>query len=273
MFPHVSGFHWSPAHIVFLAAFFCVITVVASTVVLALWRTVRDLRTKSAARIQWLSDFHDLPEEDRVCRHAVTGELHDRTCDKFFDCRVCETHASRVAGHPVAAAAGESPFGLPYPGDRYYHRGHAWARPEPDGTLTVGLDEFGTRLFGRPESVALPVPGTQLEANAPAWTMKRNHVEIRILSPVDGEVIETGVPGQDRYYLRVKPASADFRHLLRGAEIMPWLRRELERVEILLSPTSTGPSLADGGVLMDDLPDACPKADWDAVWSRVFLDP
>jgi hypothetical protein len=47
----------------------------------------------------------------------------------------------------------------------------------------------------------------------------------------------------------------------------------LERVEILLSPAATGPSLADGGVLVDDLPDACPQADWDAVWSRVFLEP
>jgi hypothetical protein len=51
-------------------------------------------------------------------------------------------------------------------------------------------------------------------------------------SPVAGEVIETAGPEKD-WLLRVNPAAQGeraFRHLLCGAEIRPWLLREMERV-------------------------------------------
>jgi hypothetical protein len=90
---------------------------------------------------------------------------------------------------------------------------------------------------------------------------------------VDGEVVETG--GVDRgYFLRVKPlnGSVDLRHLLSGAEIKPWMMRELERLQLAMSMEGAGaPSLADGGVPVDDLAAACPNANWDAICSQIFL--
>ena len=79
------------AHFIFMGAFFAVLTVVATTLLFALWRSRRAM--PQAEKIRWHSDFHDLPSSDRVCRHVLTGEFRSRECPNAFDCRLCETHA------------------------------------------------------------------------------------------------------------------------------------------------------------------------------------
>ena len=73
------------------------------------------------------------------------------------------------------------------------------------------------------------------------------------------------------WVLRLKTEELQTTHLLRGAEVSGWLRDELERLQILLTPTGATPTLADGGVLMDDLHSALPEANWDAVLSELTL--
>src|SRR5687768_14011579 len=124
MFPNVSGFNWTPIHLAFLAIFFSVALVIASTVLLAAWRAKRDLAQGKAQAIQWRTSFEDLPARDRACRHELTGEFRQRRCERSFDCRECETHAKLVEAHPVPAAQQQDLAGLRYPADRLYHRGH-----------------------------------------------------------------------------------------------------------------------------------------------------
>jgi hypothetical protein len=275
MFPWNYGFHFGIASYIFLGAFYTVLVVVVTTLLNAFWRAHRDLSKGKAEDIRWHSDFHDLPAADRTCRHVLTGEFKSRECVRAFDCRECETHAKLVALHPPAAAAEDEIFGMSFPLDRMYHRGHTWARPETDGTVTVGLDELGTRLLGTPDAVDLPEPGSRIRANGTAFRVHRREADVRVLSPIDGEVIETG--GVDRgYFLRVKPLteSFDMRHLLRGAEVKPWMMRELERLQLALTMEgATVPSLADGGVPVSDIAAAYPKTDWDAVCGEMFLEP
>jgi hypothetical protein len=275
MFPWNYGFHFGAASYIFLGAFYTVVVVVATTMLNALWRAHRDLSTGKAEDIRWHSDFHDLSAADRTCRHVLTGEFKSRECPRAFDCRECETHAKLVALHPLAAGTEDEIFGMSFPLDRMYHRGHTWARPEADGTVTVGLDELGTRLLGTPDSVDLPGAGSRIHANGTAFRIHRREADVRILSPVDGEVVETG--GVDRgYFLRVKPltGSFDMRHLLRGAEVKPWMMRELERLQLALTMEGASvPSLADGGVPVADIAAAYPKTDWDVVCGEMFLEP
>ena len=47
------------------------------------------------------------------------------------------------------------------PAGVHLHPGHTWARVEPDGLVTVGLDDFATKLVG-PAEVELPALGAHV---------------------------------------------------------------------------------------------------------------
>ncbi len=278
MLPTVFGFEWSPGVVIFLGVFYTVVVVVATTLISAALRAHTDMVNARAEAIRWEEDFHDLPAACRACRHELMGEIAHRTCVNGFDCRGCKDHPGFLARRPATASAavGETGqvFGLDMPVDRLYHRGHTWVQKNDDGSWIIGLDEFGRRILGSTESIALPPVGSIIRVNGTGWTFRKNGVEIRVLAPIDGRVIEHGDAARG-WYLRVtaldeKPELA---HLLTGEEIQPWLQRELERLQITLAPRGEGPSLADGGVLVTDPARENPNADWDRVYGEIFLEP
>jgi hypothetical protein len=276
MLPWNYGFAWNAGHILFLGAFYTVLVVVATTVVSAFWRSRRSLRERETEEIRWHADFSDLPAADRVCRHVLTGEFRKRECPHAFDCRECETHAKLIERRPLTpvADAEEDSLGMTFPLDRYYHRGHTWAHLDADGTVTVGLDDLGRRLLGMPDSLEMPVPGARLEVNGTAFVAGKRDARVRVLSPVDGEVLAVDGPDGE-WYLRIKPDSTGeraFRHLLRGPEVKPWLMREMERLQLALSAEGATPTLADGGVPVSDIAASYPETDWDAVCGKMFLE-
>ena len=277
MFPWNYGFEWNTSHVIFLGAFYTVLAIVAATVISAMLRARRDLRAGLEEDVRWHADFHDLPAPDRACRHVLSGELRHRECPNAFDCRRCETHARLIEKRAVPPPADpeEEILGMSFPLDRYYHRGHTWAHPEPDGTVTIGLDELASRLMGAPDAIETPPDGTQVRVNGPAFRIRKRNADVRVLSPIDGEVIGSGSP-ECGWLLKVRPTSAGeraFRHLLRGSEIRPWLQREMERLELALTAEGAAPALADGGVPVPDIGASYPNADWDAVCGQMFLEP
>jgi hypothetical protein len=267
MFPGVNGFHWTFGHILFVSAFATVLLVIAATVLAAFLRSRRDVWQAKTDAIRWHADWEDLAERDRRCRHDIAGQVMYRVCPNGFDCRGCRDHA-HFAPPPIGDTAGEH-YGLTFPANRYYHRGHTWVEPQDDGTLLIGLDEIGARLVRPPDTVALPELGTRLTLNGPGWRIAREGVDVRVLAPVDGEVVDTG-GALAGWYLRVRPTQwpPDLRHLLRGGEVRPWVGRELTRLQMLLAPT-----LADGGVLMPDALARQPAAECDRVLGAMLLDP
>jgi len=279
MFPWNYGFAWDKGHIIFLGVFYTIVLVVLATLLVAAWRTLRDFRRNRAASIVWHENFEDLPRVERACRHACTGELPGRVCELGFNCGQCETHkalVSMLASHSAAPALMkdviDDSLGVDLPLDRYYHRGHTWLKPESGGTFTVGLDELARRVAANPESMELPGAGTKLTAQSPAWTMHVHGAEVHVMSPIDGEVVETA-HGEKGWFLRIKPAqNASFCHLLRGFEVVRWMTREMERVQLMVSESAAIPALADGGVPVDDFAAACPQADWRNISGALFLE-
>ncbi len=269
MLPGIDGFHWTFGHIFFVSVFLCILTAIGVVAATSFWRAGRDLRSGRAGKIRWSMEFGELPARDRACRHALTGEAPGRVCPNAFDCRECANHAkfrqSEVGG------AGNVVFGMEYPAHRYYHRGHTWVEPQKDGTLLVGLDEIGRRTLGRPDSCVMPAAGTVVYSNGDGWRMSKDGLDVRVLSPVDGTVVETS--STDDWCLRVRPLSEkpDLRHLLRGEEVAAWVGREIERLQIAMSG-SAAPALADGGVLVDEFIHELPPARRDAVVGEVFLE-
>jgi hypothetical protein len=257
---------------VFMGALYTVLAIIGLTVLAALYRTRRAVIANRADRVRWHSEFGELAPRDRVCRHVFTCDLRDRICPNGFDCRTCELHAklSRKA-KPAPRPLEQEVLGMAFPTDRLYHRGHTWVKSEKDGTVTIGLDEFGRRLVGAVNPVSLPEPGERVETNGTAWRVRKGNAEVRVLSPVDGEVLETGGPGRD-FYLKVKP-EGDLRHLLCPAEIKPWLEHEMERLQLALAGPNASPTLADGGVMAADLSEVCPEGDWGRVCGEMLLHP
>jgi hypothetical protein len=275
VFPWIYEFRWSAGHLIFLGVFYTVATVIVTGVLAAVWKAYRTFRDQKQEHVQWTAEFEDLPLAARACRHELAGEVSHRTCDNEFDCRVCETHSailSRRAPGQEASAAEGGLYGFSMPLDRYYHRGHAWAKSEGEGIYSIGLDDFGSRLIGVPDAVALPSAGTRVHANGTGWEMVKHKSRLRILAPIDGTVVEQGGVGRD-WYLKVR-ADEDgtlTRHLLRGEEVKPWLMREMERLQYALAPEGMGSSLADGGEMVPEMWKHAPDVDWDGVWGEMFL--
>ncbi len=281
MFPWVHEFRWEIGHIIFTGGFTVASIIIAMTLVLAVKKLIMSYRQRKVDYILWHSAFEDFPAQTRMCRHEMSGALKQRTCGNFFDCGNCEVNKKlmeRGVTDAIFAGAGNDGnveiLGLHMPLDRMYHRGHTWVKEEIDGTYTIGLDDFGKRLIGKPDEVVLPNIGEELRTNGTAWQVKTKGADTRILSPIDGEIVETGGPDQG-WFLRVKPKheKPDTAHLLRGREVKGWLMREIERLQFSLASDGVGAALADGGVLIDDLPRAHPDADWDGVFGEMFLEP
>lgn len=277
MFPGIYEFRWDVAHLVFLGAFYLVGAVLVLALAIALLRSRRDLGQGRADGIRWHQDFRDLPASSRICRHALAGRVDRRVCPNEFDCRLCPDH-ERLAGLPAAPGRGSGVraaqgwFDLP--GDRLYHRGHAWVKREEDGSVLVGLDDLAARLAGPPDAVELPAPGTKVRVNGTAWRMRIRGCDVRILCPVDGEVVSTGGPGES-WYLKVRPeaALANARHLLRGEEAASWMLGQVDEIQALASRGAGGASLADGGRPVASLSEAIPAERRDELLGAILLDP
>lgn len=257
MFPWVYGFEWTPGHVIFVGIFLTVVAVVAFTLAAAAFRSIQDYRQGKAGQIMWQAQFHDLPPADRACRHAMTGEFEGRVCDRGFDCRECNMHAKLAQDHA---------------GGRLFHRGHTWVEPAPDGTVLIGLDEIASKLIGPAGRVEAPAGGSLLEANTPAFRIHKKGTEFNILAPVDGVLVETN-PSARGWLARVKPPeNASFAHLLSGQEAAAWADLELERLQLAAGRVQGLPSLADGGVLADDLSAILPGRMWESVCGEILLD-
>jgi len=275
MFPGVFGFEWTAGNLIFLGIFNSVICLVLGAIAVAIVRGARDFANGKQDELRWDDDFEELPPTARACRHAFTGEIKHRVCPNGFDCRECTPHSRLLERGDCVAdlrAQERSASGFEIEAECMYHRGHTWVREEGDGTVTVGLDDFASRLVGPPDDAELPAVGSRLVVNGSAWNLKRGSATIRILCPVDGEVVATGGAGQG-WYLRIRPLNGamDTRHLLRGGEVSAWIANEMERLQLALSNSQLGASLADGGLPVQDFTAANPEADWDSIYAEFLF--
>ena len=274
MFPWSYGFKLDAGHIIFLGVFYAVVLTVVITLMLAAWRSWLRFRSNSAAQIIWHGNFEDLSRDDRGCRHAFTNEMPGRVCERAFECGHCAQHQNLLenAAPQLMPDFVDDSLGVPVPLDRYYHRGHTWAKPQPDGTYLIGLDELARRVVANPDQVELPAVGARLAAQMPAWKMSSHGTTVLVKAPFDGVVVEQA-NGADGWYLRVQPApGTTFDHLLRGEEVGHWMGREMQRIQLMVSESAGIPALADGGVPVDDFAAACPQADWRNISGAMFLE-
>jgi glycine cleavage system H lipoate-binding protein len=169
-------------------------------------------------------------------------------------------------------------------GDVAFHPGHAWARVEAPGSLTVGLDDFAQKLVGPFKSVELPPVGTRLAEGQAAWRLHADGSSVQMLSPVDGvvtavnpRVVESpSLVNRDPFgrgwLLRVESPRFDpvRRGLMNGRTARHWLEEATEQLRMKLSP-ELGVVMQDGGTPVDGIAHAIDPERWDRIAAEFFL--
>lgn len=191
----------------------------------------------------------------------------------------------RVPARAVAGASvrrGDEWF--PLPSDRLFHRGHAWARPDNDGLVTVGLDDFAAHLVGPMARVSLPAVGTSVGQGEPGWRLvSTDEAAVEMLSPVDGTIaaintdaadnpqVVSDQPYEQGWLLKVRPSRlrANRTNLLSGQSARLWMRQAVAGLQARMAP-ALGELAQDGGSPLPGMARALDPQDWTRV-ARVFL--
>jgi len=128
------------------------------------------------------------------------------------------------------------------PEELYYTKDHTWARIEDNGTVTVGLDAYGTKAAGNIEYIDLPLDDDEFEAGEAFGSLESAKWVGGLLMPVSGTVIEVNEnieddldilkedPYGEGWLIKLKPSNLkdDLKSLVHGLDVGPWLRKEIE---------------------------------------------
>ena len=154
MLPGNTDFIFDPANVIFLGVFALVLLTVAGTLVdrgplRAAGRYPRQGGLDPLARgVRGAAgDGEELPPRDdgRDARPHLPARL-----------RLQGLRDARPARGRSKASPRERYRRIRRPGRPLYHRGHAWLKPEEDGTVTIGLDDLASRLVGKPDKRRAP---------------------------------------------------------------------------------------------------------------------
>ena len=161
------------------------------------------------------------------------------------------------------------------------HPGHAWARVEADGLVTVGIDDFAQKLVD-PAKVVLPQAGDRVLQGQPAFAVGDEVTTVQLLSPVGGEVVAVNAmaveePGRLRdaygagwlFKVKVPDLATQARRLLSGERVQEYLERAAEALALRMEP-ELGHVLQDGGVPIHGIARALAGDGWAAMAKHFF---
>ena len=108
----------------------------------------------------------------------------------------CPVAVLPVADTPAipAAIGGDYVGGFHVPTSVAYHPGHSWLLRERKNVVRVGADEFAAALLGKVEKLELPKPGTWVRQGQKMLAFYRDGVKTEMVSPTEGEVMESSLP-------------------------------------------------------------------------------
>jgi len=148
---------------------------------------------------------------------------------------------------------------LVLPRSYFFHPGHAWARIEETGEVTVGADDLTQTLLGNVEFVEPPRAGARVEADRPAFSLGRRSRSVKLHAPLSGTVTalnedlaeRPGLVNEDPYgggwVFRLEPDPGPVRELARlviGRKAATWMTDEVNRVGELVARHAPGSSPA-----------------------------
>lgn len=188
------------------------------------------------------------------------------------------------------AEADNSPqyHGLTIPPVSYYvHPAHSWAKAESMGSATVGVDALAVAALGAVVSVEVLPVGTPVEQGQTLFALCCGNRRLDVKAPVGGVVADinraaTAKPAlvTDSPYgagwvvwLEGVNFSGERGQLANGSGIRTWFRGEVDRLTAVLATGGAVPTMADGGVLSNDLSSQINDAKWAEITSQFFASP
>jgi glycine cleavage system H lipoate-binding protein len=175
--------------------------------------------------------------------------------------------------------------GLTIPPVSYYvHPAHSWAKAESMDSATVGVDALVVAALGSVVSVEALAVGTPVEQGQTLFALCCGNRRLEVKAPVGGVVADvnreaTATPAliKDSPYgagwvvwLEGVNFSGARGQLTSGSGVRAWFRREVDRLTDVLAPGGAVPTMADGGVLSDDISSHINDAKWAEITSKFF---
>jgi glycine cleavage system H protein len=108
-----------------------------------------------------------------------------------------------------------------FPDDLYYEKNHFWARPEDDGTVTLGATDFFVKLAGEIVYIELPMKGAKVKQSESISSLESGKWVGKIFASVSGEIIRSNSeledspelisqsPYEDGWIAKIKPSNLD----------------------------------------------------------------
>lgn len=169
------------------------------------------------------------------------------------------------------------------PEDLYYHRGHSWLQPGSRELARIGIDDFASKLVGKPTALRLPRVGSHLTMGGQGWTIEVNSKLVDMLSPVDGEVVAVNEEALLRpdlveadpygrgWLLEVRPSriKENLTGLLHGRLATLWMKLTENALRSQVS-AGQGAMAQDGGLPVSGMARSLDEDRWDEV-AREFL--
>ncbi len=163
-------------------------------------------------------------------------------------------------------------------------KNHTWSKDDPQGVVTIGLDEFLAKFLGAVESIAIPASGSLVDSGTRGIMLEDRGKEIRLASPITGKVVSVNhevlrspaLAAMDPYgrgWLMKIQAEKKNEGMI-GAQAMQWLREQADAAREFFSARQGEGAFAyaqDGGEPMAGLMKQYDGGAWREFQHR-FLD-
>src|SRR5659263_730946 len=87
--------------------------------------------------------------------------------------------------------------GYKLPDELYYTKDHTWAKIEDNGSVTAGLDAYGTKAAGNIEFIDLPMKDNEFEAGEAFRSLESAKWVGGLLMPVTGTITDVNEGVED----------------------------------------------------------------------------
>jgi CheY-like chemotaxis protein len=148
----------------------------------------------------------------------------------------------RVVSPRVADEAPDAEFCVP--GGFLLSDGHAWLRIQPDGHVTVGVDDFARKALRSIDAIQLPTLGQTLQRGDRLFTVSNGGHSVRFTSPVSGEIVRINEslrddpsavirsPYERGWVCRLQPSdlAGELPTLRIGQQVVAWYQDEIARL-------------------------------------------